>query len=63
MGGADGRRAGGPKPPPPELSVRPRVVKLSSRAYWLSDSGELSYELEYAAGGGGRPFEFMPKES
>ena len=49
MGGAnpEGTRACEPKPPP-VLSVRPRV-KPSSRGYWLSDSGELSYELEYAA--------------
>jgi hypothetical protein len=62
MGGAEGIvRACGPKPP--VLCVRPRVLKPpSSSVYWLSDSGELSYELEYAAGGpgGGRPVEFMP---
>jgi hypothetical protein len=34
----------------------------SSRVYWLSESGEPSYELEYAAEGpgGGRLVEFMP---
>lgn len=49
--------ADGPKlTPPPVLSVRPREKLLSSRfANWLSDSGELSYELEYAAGGGNMP--------
>jgi len=49
MGGAEGMMADGPKlTPPPVLSVRPREKLLSSRfANWLSDSGELSYELEY----------------
>ncbi len=64
MGGAAGTRACWWLKPPPVLSVRPRGLKLSSRAYWLSDSGELSYEFEYAAGGpdgGGRPDEFMPE--
>ena len=64
MGGAkpEGTRAWELNPPP-VLSVRPRGLKLpSSRGYWLSDNGELSYELEYAAmgPGGGRPVEFMP---
>ena len=57
MGGAEGMMAGGPKlTPPPVLSVRPREKPPSSRlAYWLSESGELSYEFEYAAGGGSMP--------
>jgi hypothetical protein len=57
MGGAEGIMADGPKlTPPPVLSVRPREKPPSSRlANWLSESGELSYELEYAAGGGSMP--------
>lgn len=57
MGGAEGRRLGGPKSPPlPELTVRRLEPKLSG-------IGELSYELLYAAGGGSGPVESMPKES
>lgn len=63
IGGAEGTRAGGPKPPPPVLSVRPRVVKppSSTRAgNWLSDRGELSYELGYPVAGGGMPVGLKP---